>query len=131
MNHLDPDPSLCKPAGTCSMQPPWPPLKHRRNTYRIIGASPSKSKKFSANQSMKTKTETYVVLYLAILNNGTMNMQLQMTIQCAKVSSFSCVLSSEMAWPDHSSQSCFLTSHQLFPMMVISTVCVRQDFCFP
>lgn len=37
---------------------------------------------------------------------------------------------SELAWPDHSSQSCFLTRHQLFSMMTVSTVCVRQDFVF-
>lgn len=52
-----------------------------------------------------------------------------MALQCTNFGPFRCV-PSELAWPDHSSQSCFLTRHQLFSMMTVSTVCVRQDFVF-
>lgn len=52
-----------------------------------------------------------------------------MALQDTNFSPFRCV-PSELAWPDHSSQSCFLTRHQLFPMTTVSTVCVRQDFVF-
>lgn len=52
-----------------------------------------------------------------------------MTLQGTNFSPFRCV-PSELAWPDHSSQSCFLMRHQLFPMMTVSTVCVRQGFIF-
>lgn len=52
-----------------------------------------------------------------------------MALQCTNFGPFRCV-PSELAWPDHSSQSCFLTRHQLFSMMTVSTVFVRQDFVF-
>lgn len=52
-----------------------------------------------------------------------------MTLQGTNFSPFRRV-PSELAWPDHSSQSCFLIRHQLFPMMTVSTVCVRQGFIF-